>query len=77
MVPKYNVTSVNTPVVMFSGSHDWLADPYDVNNNLKQQLPYLVYSKDLPGWNHLDFVWGMRAHEMIYGEIVEMMNNSV
>lgn len=77
VVPKYNVTSVNTPVVMFSGSHDWLADPYDVNNNLKQQLPYLVYSKDLPGWNHLDFVWGMRAHEMIYGEIVEMMNNSV
>ncbi|XP_057313671.1 gastric triacylglycerol lipase-like isoform X2 [Hydractinia symbiolongicarpus] len=77
VVPKYNVSSVNTPVVMFSGSHDWLADPYDVNNNLKQQLPYLVYSQDLPGWNHLDFVWGMRAHEMIYSKIVKMMNDAV
>ena len=32
--PSYNVTELNVPTALFTGGHDWLADPTDVNASI-------------------------------------------
>lgn len=72
--PSYNVSKVEVPVALYTGSNDWLADPTDVNTNLKPFLPNVILHKNIDAWNHLDFVWGINAKNMIYLDIIEVMN---
>jgi lysosomal acid lipase/cholesteryl ester hydrolase len=70
--PVYDVTQMNTPVALFYGSNDWLADPTDVEM-LIPKLKNLFSSNYLVGFNHLDFIWGMRAAEEVYLPIIQMI----
>lgn len=71
--PLYDVTKVKVPVVAFTGSHDYLADPRDTGP-LLSALPGLKAHIDIPGWNHVDFIWGMDAPEYCYRPMVKWMN---
>jgi lysosomal acid lipase/cholesteryl ester hydrolase len=70
--PVYDVTQMETPVALFYGSDDWLADPTDVQG-LIPKLKNLFSSNYLVGFNHLDFIWGMRASQEVYLPIVNMI----
>jgi pimeloyl-ACP methyl ester carboxylesterase len=61
----YDVSTMETPVVIFAGGADWLADPTDVQN-LTPQLRNLVGNTYLPDFNHFDFIWGLRAAPQVY-----------
>jgi len=71
--PVYDVTKMQTPVALFYGSNDWLADPTDVEQ-LIPKLQNLFSSNYMVGFNHLDFIWGMRAADEIYLPIMSMIN---
>ena len=45
--------------------------------DVKQLIPKLKNlsgSYRIPDWDHLDFIWGMDAAEVIYHPIINMMN---
>ncbi|ELK36155.1 Gastric triacylglycerol lipase [Myotis davidii] len=70
--PIYSVTDMNVPIAVWNGGKDWLADPQDVDL-LLPKLPHLIYHKNIPFYNHLDFIWAMDAPQEVYNEIVNLM----
>lgn len=70
----YDVKRMKTPTVMFSGSNDRLADPKDVMK-LKRQITNLMYFREIQGWNHADFIFGIDAPRVMYSRMLKMMND--
>ena len=70
--PAYQLKNVKVPVVLISGSKDTLADPKDVAW-LKTQLPHVLKFKQIQGYNHLDFIWGMSAREKVYKHLIAII----
>ena len=65
-----------TPTVLFSGSNDKLADPQDVAA-LRPRIRNLEYSEEIPGWNHVDFLFGTDAPSLLYSRILNMLAQSL
>lgn len=71
--PSYNLENVKAKVYLYYGENDWLAQPDDVAT-LYQNLPNVVekYLVDYPEFNHLDFIWGVDAKQLLWDR---MLNN--
>ncbi|XP_029886686.1 lysosomal acid lipase/cholesteryl ester hydrolase-like [Aquila chrysaetos chrysaetos] len=67
-LPLYSMKDMKVLMAIWSGGVDCLADPWDIVL-LLAQVPYKV----IPQWNHLDFLPGLDATELLYQEIVDMM----
>ena len=68
----YNLKAVTNRIVLISGSNDWLADPKDVKW-LSNELPRVIQNQEVVGYNHLDFIWGIRARNKIYKNMIKMI----
>ncbi|KAM6091999.1 LOW QUALITY PROTEIN: lipase member K-like [Theristicus caerulescens] len=69
--PLYNLKDMKVPTTIWSGRVDCLADPQDIAI-LLPQVRNLVHNKVIPQWNHLDFLLGLDATEVLYQEIIDM-----
>nr|CAD2191363.1 unnamed protein product [Meloidogyne enterolobii] len=72
--PIYNLTKIsNVPIYLYYSDSDWLATKKDVEETILQQIPskYIKISKNLPNFNHFDFIWGINANKIIYDEIIK------
>ncbi|KAI8109762.1 hypothetical protein M9434_001041 [Picochlorum sp. BPE23] len=73
--PCYGLDTIQAPpIAMFYGTHDKLADPMDVQE-LIHSLPRetVVFSKKIPGYEHIDFTWGTNAHTHVYNDILVLL----
>ena len=74
--PVYDVRNMTTPTALFAGTHDRLGDPADVQV-LKPNVTDLIHFEEIPGWNHIDFLYGVDAPKILYSQILDMMKSSL
>ncbi|XP_004583625.2 lipase member K [Ochotona princeps] len=70
--PLYNITKIEVPTAVWSGGQDIVADPKDIEI-LLPQIANLIYYKNIPYYNHVDFYLGMDAPQEIYQDIIRLM----
>ena len=71
--PIYHFETIKIPVVLISGSNDWLAVPENVQW-IAEKLPNVISSHEIPGYNHFDFIWGMTASKNVYEKIINALS---
>ena len=65
------------PVSIFTGGHDLLADPKDVEIVKSTFADAIDFQLHVEEYNHIDFNWGITAHEKVYNVIVDQIRNGV
>ena len=70
--PNYNTSELSVPTALFSGGHDWLADPDDVARLIPQIKDTVFNHTNISYYEHLDFIWGLDARYKVYDPIIEM-----
>ena len=70
--PQNDPKSVKIPVAIYYGDSDFLADRTDVQF-LLDNLPNIVHQKEFPNWNHVDFIYGINAPNLLYKDILELL----
>lgn len=76
--PTYNLTNVAVPVALFYAQNDWLAGYQDVKKlytALPRNAPIDMYKIPYDNFNHVDFLWGIDAKELVYQKIFDIMRN--
>ncbi|PIO74355.1 hydrolase, alpha/beta domain protein [Teladorsagia circumcincta] len=76
--PEYDFTKIQNPIYVYSGDEDWLADPEDVSGYLMPRISHTVVQNTvLHDYNHLDFIWGLRAAADIYEPIIDIVKKDL
>ncbi|KAK3596369.1 hypothetical protein CHS0354_036921 [Potamilus streckersoni] len=70
--PLYDVTKMQTPVALYSGTSDWLGDPQDYAR-LLPLLRNVKRNKVIEGWEHLDFLWAMDGPLQCYHDLIDLI----
>jgi len=68
--PLYNLGNMNVPVAFYSSELDWLAASGDVAEAVSL-VKNVIADVVVPRFNHMDFVWGLRAAEEVYQPILK------
>uniref|UniRef100_A0A0N5BNT1 Lipase n=1 Tax=Strongyloides papillosus TaxID=174720 RepID=A0A0N5BNT1_STREA len=73
--PEYDISNVNVDTYLYWGDSDWLGDPTDIKTHLLTNLnPEIVKaSVELKDFNHMDFIWGLRAPKEVYEPIMNII----
>ncbi|XP_067129270.1 uncharacterized protein [Centruroides vittatus] len=72
--PEYKLGKIRTPIAIFKGLNDKLANPKDVGI-LGSRIPNKLadYQVSLREWGHLDFVYATDTKKYVYDPVVRIM----
>lgn len=75
--PNYPLGNIRCPVNLAYSLNDYMAAVVDVRR-LSELLPNVVslYQVSHPRFNHLDFTWGLRAKELVYDHVIDIINRA-
>ena len=74
--PQYDITRIDVPTVIVSGSIDGIASPQDVDWT-KEQLPRVIEHIEIQGYNHIDLLLATSAGTKVNKRIIEITNESL
>ena len=72
--PEYLLSDVTTPTAIYWGDNDWLAAAADILQvvmGIPNIQPGMNHEVAWPGWNHLDFLWGVDADKYVYADFLK------
>lgn len=72
--PVYKIEDVIARTAVWSGAKDTTVNPKNVEQ-LLPRIKHLVFYKRVPYWGHQDFIWGLNAPELVYSDMLYLMNN--
>ncbi|KAK0412032.1 hypothetical protein QR680_005992 [Steinernema hermaphroditum] len=74
--PMYDITNVDVDTYLYWSELDWLADGKDVRSHILPNLnpKILKENNQLKDFNHMDFIWGLRAADEIYKPIMKIID---
>ena len=76
--PMYDLSKLSVPTAMFSGGHDYLADPKDVQRILDEAPPdKIILFDETDTFAHLDFTWGYDANIHVYGKVLKVLSENL
>lgn len=75
--PDYDLTKIRSKsIALFIAENDWLASPKDVARLRKdlhvQPFKVVNMTEIMPKWNHIDFVYGKHAGELVNTRVYEI-----
>jgi len=68
-IPKYQLSRIQTPIALFHGGEDSLADV----NELLKNLPTPIYQQCEEEYEHLDFLWAKNVHINVHPTILRLL----
>jgi len=68
-VPKFPTRNIKTPIVLVYGGSDSLVD-IDV---MLKELPHHTIAKEVPHYEHLDFLWGQEVESLVFPHVFEAL----
>ncbi|XP_058456602.1 lipase 3-like isoform X2 [Malaya genurostris] len=73
--PSYDLNSITTPIALFYANNDWLAGPMDVANLFSRLSRTSIGMFRVPNdnFNHVDFLWGNDAPEVVYKQLLMLL----
>ncbi|KAF1995974.1 alpha/beta-hydrolase [Amniculicola lignicola CBS 123094] len=69
-VAKFPTRNIKTPIVLVYGGSDSLVD---INVMLKE-LPRHTIAKEIPHYEHLDFLWASSVHQLVFPHVFEALD---
>ncbi|XP_055616407.1 lipase 3-like isoform X2 [Toxorhynchites rutilus septentrionalis] len=73
--PSYDLDNIATPIALFYANNDWLAGPMDVATLFNRLTRTSIGMFRVPNdnFNHVDFLWGNDAPEVVYKQLMMLM----
>ena len=71
--PEYIVSDMTVKTATFSGGLDWVANPTDVAW-LRSQIQQHVFQKTIADYDHGDFIWATNAANVLYPDVINLIN---
>nr|XP_028585523.1 lipase member M-like [Podarcis muralis] len=70
--PFYKIECMEVPTALWSGGQDIMEDVKDIQL-LIPRIPHLVFYKNIPDWQHLDYIFGLDAPKQLYPDVLKLM----
>ncbi|RIA93010.1 triacylglycerol lipase [Glomus cerebriforme] len=67
---KFPTQQIKTPIGVFYGGSDSLVDIKVLLN----QLPKPVFTKEIPPYEHLDFLWASDVHKTVFPDLFDLLS---
>ncbi|XP_013172126.1 PREDICTED: lipase 3-like [Papilio xuthus] len=75
MPPKYDLGNIKIPVFLHYTYNDPLSQVEDVDRLHKELGASTKMLVPLPLFNHLDFIWGIDAKELLFDKVIKIMRS--
>ena len=69
-VAKFPTRNIKTPIVLVWGGSDSLVDI----NVMRKELPRHTVAKEIPHYEHLDFLWAQSVDKLVFPHVFEALN---
>ncbi|XP_018561404.1 lipase member K-like [Anoplophora glabripennis] len=78
--PIYDIKNIHVPVYLMFSAQDWATPEADARNlwrNLPSESRYGMRKINIDTFNHIDFVFGRHARQLVYDPLVEVLDKSI